>query len=74
MPLIAYRCRACRHEFELLTGSGPAEAAACPACDDPAPDRLLGLPAAVRPSPTPPSGACGPGPPCGAAGCGRLRR
>lgn len=73
MPLFAYRCRACRHEFEVLTSSGSAEAAVCPACRDPAPDRLLGLPSVGRPSPAAPTPGCGPGPPCGAAGCGRVR-
>lgn len=39
MPVYAYRCRTCRHEFELLVFSG--DTPACPQCGSTTLDRTV---------------------------------
>lgn len=64
MPLYEYRCRDCRHEFELLVRESTR--LACPACDSAALEKQLSIFAvgAAAPklgaSPAPaPCGSCG---------------
>jgi putative FmdB family regulatory protein len=63
MPLYEYRCRACGHEFEVLTRAADADAVACQACASRKVTRLLSTfavhgAAAAAPEPGP-CGACG---------------
>ena len=66
MPLYAFACKECGHEFETLVRID--ETPACPACGAEAPERLLSL--IAKPAPGGPSEAACPamagGTPCGA--------
>jgi putative FmdB family regulatory protein len=70
MPLFAYACKKCAHEFEALVF--PGEEAECPKCRARQLEKRLSVPA--RPSgekSSPPSACNSTGPPCG-PGCGRF--
>lgn len=64
MPLYAYRCRSCGHEFEALVRSN--DAPGCPACGGGALDQQLSL--IAKPAP---GGETASAPPCqGGSGMG----
>lgn len=73
MPLYAYVCPKCEHEFEALTRHDPAQQAVeCPECGSDKPVRSLSLPARpVSTAAVPATNCRGDGPPCGASWCGR---
>ena len=67
MPLYAFACKECGHEFETLVRID--ETPPCPACGDAAPERRLSLiakPAAGGPSEPAACPAMTGGTPCGA--------
>lgn len=68
MPLFAYRCTACDHEFEELVSGD--EAVSCPTCESAEHERLIGVTAAPRSSSLPIAG-CPPSdaPPCSPSCC-----
>jgi putative FmdB family regulatory protein len=69
MPLYAYRCAKCEHEFEALVFNG--DTVECPECQSAKVDPLLNVPAAPRTQASSLPMNCGEGPPCGAPWCQR---
>jgi putative FmdB family regulatory protein len=68
MPLYAYRCAKCEHEFEELVLNG--EKVECPECNSARVEPMLNVPAAPKTQAALPMN-CGEGPPCGAPWCQR---
>ena len=74
MPIYAFVCRDCQHEFEELV-SRMGASAACPSCGSQKVDRRLTVPADYRGAGDSVPEACQacdapPGAPCGMGGCG----
>jgi putative FmdB family regulatory protein len=74
MPLYAYACDACGHEFEQLTMAGTTADPVCPSCESPKVARGFGLPARPAAGRGLPATGCGEGPPCALPTCGRRNR
>jgi putative FmdB family regulatory protein len=70
MPLYAYQCEACEHDFEAVVSVKSADEAKCPQCDSAKVTRKFST---VAKPLTAATNCRGDGPPCGLPQCGRQR-